>query len=101
MPLKYGPNANPIFLVTQANGCSTGISGLVSQGKDWKTTEVVAFYSAKLNSAQQNYPVHEVEMLAGIELMLQHQHILQGVHFKLIMDHKGLIYLLNQKDLSG
>ena len=60
MPLKYSSNANPIFLVT--DGCSTGISGLVSQGKDWKTMKVAAFYSVKLNSAQQNYPVHEVEI---------------------------------------
>jgi hypothetical protein len=77
------------------------IQGLILLGKDWKTAKVAAFYSAKLNSAQQNYPVHKVEMLAGVESMLRHRHILQGIHFKWITDHKGLIYLLNQKDLSG
>jgi hypothetical protein len=40
-------------------------------------------------------------MFAGVETMLQHRDILQGVHFKWITDHKGLIYLLNQKDISG
>jgi transposase InsO family protein len=40
-------------------------------------------------------------MLAGIETMLRHKDILQGVHFKWITDHKGLIYLLNQKSVSG
>ena len=83
------------------DGCSTSISGLVSQGEDWKNAKIAAFYSAKLNPAQQNYPVHEIEMLAGIETMLRHIDIMQGVKFKWLTDHKGLIYLLNQKNLSG
>jgi hypothetical protein len=83
------------------DGCATGISGLVSQGEDWKTAKIAAFYSAKLNPAQQNYPVHEIEMLAGIETMLWHADILQGIRFKWLTDHKGLTHLLNQKNLSG
>jgi hypothetical protein len=99
VPLDYSEGAPPIWMVT--DGCSTGISGLVSQGKDWKNAKIAAFYSAKLNPAQQNYPVHEIEMLAGIETMLRHVDILQGAKFKWLTDHKGLTYLLNQKNLSG
>ncbi|CAA7268127.1 unnamed protein product [Cyclocybe aegerita] len=99
VPLTYAPDAQPIWMVT--DGSATGISGIVSQGADWKTAKVAAFYSAKLNSAQQNYAVHEIEMLAGIETMLRHQDILQGTKFKWLTDHKGLIHLLNQKNLSG
>ena len=95
----YGKNAPQVWLVT--DGCATGISGLVSQGSDWKTARIAAFYSAKLNAAQRNYPVHEIEMFAGIETMLRHRDILQGVPFKWITDHRGLIYLLNQKTVSG
>ena len=40
-------------------------------------------------------------MLARVETMLWHKDILQGVHFKWVTDHKGLIYLLNQKTISG
>jgi hypothetical protein len=58
--LNYAEGASPIWMVT--DGSSTGISGVISQGNDWKT---------KLNSAQQNYPVHEIEMFAGIETMLR------------------------------
>ena len=83
------------------DGCSTGIAGLVSQGEDWKTAKIAAFYSAKLNAAQQNYPVHDIEMLGSVETMLRHIDILQGVKFRWLTDHKGLIYLLNQKNLSG
>ena len=74
---------------------------MVVQGQDWKMAKVAAFYSAKLNAAQQNYPVHEIEMLAGVETMLHHIDILQGVNFKWSTDHKGLTYLLNQRNLSG
>ena len=99
VPIRYGSGAEPIFLIT--DGCATGVAGVVAQGPDWKSARVAAFYSAKLNSAQQNYPVHEIEMLAGVETMLRHRDILQGAKFIWITDHKGLIHLLKQKDLSG
>ena len=83
------------------DSCATGIAGLISQGDEWKIASITAFYSAKLNSAQRNYPVHEIEMLTSVETMLRYKDILQGVHFKWITDHKGLIHLLNQKNLSG
>lgn len=72
----------------------------MSQGADWKTVVVAAVYSAKLNSAQWNYPMHEIEMLAGVETMLRHKDVLQGVNFTWVIDHKGLIYLLNQNYVS-
>ncbi|KAG9221453.1 hypothetical protein CCMSSC00406_0010144 [Pleurotus cornucopiae] len=68
-PLSYAKDADPIWLIT--DGSATGVAGVVSQGKEWRTARVAAFFSAKLNSAQQNYPVHEIEMLAGLESMLR------------------------------
>ncbi len=99
MLLDYSNNALPVWLVT--DGCATGIAGAVVQGTDWNKAKVAAFFSAKLNSAQCNYPVHEIEMLAGIESMLRHRDILQGIKFKWITDHKGLIHLYQQRNLSG
>jgi hypothetical protein len=98
-PLDYFPMADPVWMIT--DGSATGIAGVVSQGKNWKMADVAAFYSAKLNSAQQNYPVHEIELMAGIKTMLRHADILQGVRFRWVTDHKGLTHLLNQKNLSG
>ena len=99
LPLDYSPGAPPVWMVT--DGCATGISGLISQGPDWKMAKIAAFYSVKLNPVQQNYPVHEIEMLAGIETMLRYSDILQGVEFQWLTDHKGLTHLLKQKNLSG
>ncbi|KAJ2930134.1 hypothetical protein H1R20_g6930, partial [Candolleomyces eurysporus] len=99
VPLDYGKDAQPINMVTDA--CASGLAGVVSQGDNWRTAKVAAFFSAKLNKAQQNYLVHEQEMLASVETMMRHQDILQGVKFCWYTDHKGLIHLLKQRDLSG
>jgi hypothetical protein len=61
-PLDYSKDAPRVWLVT--DGCNSGVAGVICQGSDWKKAKVAAFFSAKLNSAQQNYSVHEIEMLA-------------------------------------
>ena len=99
VPLDYSEGAKPIWMIT--DGCSTGISGLVSQGDDWKTAKITAFYSAKLNSAQRNYPIHEIEMLAGIETMLRHADILQGASFKWLTDHLCKTQGVGKHNLKG
>lgn len=66
------------------DACRNGIGGVITQGKDWKSAKVAAFYSAKMSSAQRIYLVHEQELLAGVETMLRHCNM-----------------LLEQKDLSG
>ena len=65
IPLNYVSDAPQVWMMT--DGCSMAIAGLVSQRKEWKNVRIAAFYSAKLNSVQQNYLVHEIEMLAGVE----------------------------------
>ena len=40
-------------------------------------------------------------MLVGIKGMLRYRDILQGTKFTWLTDHKGLIHLYNQKNLSG
>ncbi|KAJ8473319.1 hypothetical protein ONZ51_g7961 [Trametes cubensis] len=99
VPLDYAPDAPSIWLVT--DGSVSGIAGVVAQGNDWRTARVAAFFSAKLTSAQSNYAVHEIEMLAGVESMLRHRDVLLGCHFTWVTDHRGLIHLMAQKTLSG
>ncbi|KAJ3482856.1 hypothetical protein NLI96_g6704 [Meripilus lineatus] len=99
VPLNYAVGAPHIWLIT--DGSLAGISGVISQGEDWKKGQVAAFFSAKLSPAQMNYPVHEIEMLAGVEAMRRHRDILLGCYFTWITDHKGLTHLHTQKNLSG
>ncbi len=63
VPLDFSEGAPPIWLVT--DGSHGGVAGVVTQGTDFHHGCVAAFFSAKLSVAQINYPVHEIEMLAG------------------------------------
>ncbi len=44
VPLSYVEGAPPIWMIT--DDCSTGISGMIVQGAEWKTAHVAAFYLA-------------------------------------------------------
>ena len=97
--LDYSEGAEPIYVTT--DGCLTGGGGYVSQGKDPKTANVVAFWSGKWNSAQQNYPVHELELLALVETLKRFRGVLHGTRFTVRTDHRALVHFLNQKNLSA
>lgn len=97
--LDYSPDVPPIWLVTDES--VSGVAGVISQGTNHCTARVATFFSAKLSSAQANYPVHEIEMLVGVEAMQRHRNILFGCPFTWMSDHKGLTHLLRQKNLSA
>ena len=96
--LDYSKGAPPIWVTT--DGCLTGGGGYVSQGIDPDNAKVVGFWSGKWGSAQQNYPVHELELLALVETLKRFRGILHGTSFTVRTDHKGLTHLRNQKELS-
>lgn len=78
-PIDDGPNAPPLNVTTDAS--LTGAGATLSQGEDLKKANYVAFYSAKFNAAQQNYPTHERELLAVVEALNRFRHMLIGRHF--------------------
>ena len=97
--LNYSKGAQPIYVTT--DGCLTGGGSFVSQGEDPKTASVVSFWSGKWNSAQQNYPVHEQELLALVETLKRFRGILHGTRFTVRTDHRALTHLMKQKNLSA
>jgi hypothetical protein len=72
---------------------------MLSQGNDDLTAHVIAFWSGKFNSIQHNYPVHELELLAIVETLKRFVYLLQGLKFRIYMDHKGLEWITTQKKL--
>ena len=82
------------------DACLTGGGGYVSQGDNPSKAKVVSFWSGKWNAAQQNYPVHEQELLALIETLKHFRGILHGTTFTVRTNHKALTHLMKQKDLS-
>jgi hypothetical protein len=63
--IDYSPTAARINILCDAS--LTGVGGVLTQGDDIHMSRIIAFYSAKFNSAQQNYPVHDRELYAIIQ----------------------------------
>jgi len=61
----------------------------------------VAFYSKSLSSVEQNYEIHDKEMLAIICALEKWRHFLEGVtHLvEIWTDHKNLEYFMTAKKL--
>ena len=96
--LDYSPGAHPIYVTM--DGCLTGGGGYVSQGETPDDATVIAFWSSKWNAAQQNYPVHEQELLSLVETLKRFRGILHGTQFTLRMDHKALEHFMSQDHFS-
>ena len=57
--------------------------------------------SAKLQDAQLNYDIYDLEMLAIIWALEEWQHYLYGQDFKIHTDHQNLMYFQKLNLLNG
>jgi hypothetical protein len=87
-----------IFVTTNASDFQSG--AVLSFGETWETACPVAFDSMTFKGAQLNYPVHEKEMLAIIQVLDKWRLDLIGVPIEIYTDHKTLENFDTQKDLS-
>jgi len=62
----------------------------------------VSFYSKLLNDVEQNYEIHDKEMLAIIQALEEWCHFLEGSQhrFEIWTDHKNLEYFMTVKKLN-
>ncbi len=88
VPISYAEDAEKVNLTCDAS--LTGGSGVLSQGDDLSTANIVAFWSGKFSSAQRNYPVHELELLAIVESLKRFRHLLHGIKFRIFTDTRAL-----------
>ena len=63
---------------------------------------LVAFISKSLNAAEQNYEIHDKEMLAVIRCLEAWRHYLEGekLEFEIWTDHKNLQYFMMSQKLN-
>jgi hypothetical protein len=73
---------------------------VLSFGETWETTRPAAFGLYQLNSAENNYPVHEKELLAIVKALKKWRSSLLNVYFKVMTDHHTLESFQAQKDMS-
>lgn len=97
-PLLAHPNYRKPFIV-QCDASQNGVGGLLAQCDENGDERPIAFMSHKLNKAQRNYSVTELECLAVV--IKKFGAYIEGHEFKVVTDHASLKWLMNQRDLSG
>lgn len=61
---------------------------------------VIAYASRKLKKHEQNYPTHDLEMVAVVFALKIWRHYLYGETCEIFSDHKSLQYIFQHKDLN-
>jgi RNase H-like domain found in reverse transcriptase len=92
------PGDNKNFVTCDSSDWRSGAT--LSFGRTWETAWPVAFDSMQLKEAENNYPVHEKELLAIIRALKKWCSDLLGIHFYVYTDHRTLKNFDTQKDLS-
>jgi len=97
-PVLVPPDPDkPYTVITDASDFAVG--GVLCQDHG-NGLQPVAFESCKLNTAQQNYAVHEKEMYAIIHCYTKWRHYLEGTKTTCITDHASLKHFQTQPSLS-
>ncbi len=101
-PILHHPNPEQEFIV-EVDASSTGIGAVLSQRQgDPPILYACAFFSRKLNPAEQNYDVGNRELLAMKAAFEEWRHWLEGARhpFTVLTDHRNLEYLKSAKRLN-
>jgi hypothetical protein len=61
---------------------------------------VIAYASRALQTHEQNYPIHDLELAAVIHELKLWRHHLMGTKCNIYTDHKSLKYIFTQADLN-
>ena len=87
-----------LILCTDASGIAVGAS--LNHEINSKLAPI-AFFSRKLNNAEKRYSTFDRELLAIYLAVKKFRHYLEGSSFKILTDHKPLLYIQSMKDPSN
>lgn len=99
-PILAHPDFNRRFYI-QCDASTHGVGSVLYQLEDDGSEKPIAYMSQKLNSAQKNYSVTELECLAAVLSIKKFRAYVEGMPFTVITDHASLKWLMDQRDLNG
>ncbi|KAH8346282.1 hypothetical protein KR084_003528, partial [Drosophila pseudotakahashii] len=99
-PVLVTPNFSKPFTI-QCDASTTGVGGVLFQTDEDGGEHSIAYMSAKLNKAQRNYSITELECYAAILSISKLRPYVERMPFKVITDYASLKWLMGQKNLSG
>ena len=95
-PILQYPDFSKEFVLT-TNASNQGLGAMLSQGLIGKDLPV-AYSSRSLSSAESHYSTSEKELLAIVSATKYSRSYLYGRKFKIVSDHKPLVWVMNVKD---
>ena len=98
-PILQYPDFSKEFVLTP-DASNQGLGAVLSQGPIGKDLPV-AYASCSLNSAVSHYTTSEKELLAIVWSTKYFSPYLHGRKFRIISDHKPLVWIMNVKDLGS
>ena len=100
-PLLVAPDLDKEFRVESnaSNFATGGVLSIKCKDNKWRP---VAYISKSLNETEQNYEIHDKEMLAIICCLETWRHFLEGTRskFEVWTDHKNLEYFMSNQKLN-
>lgn len=99
-PVLINPDFEKEFLIP-CDASKSGVGGVLARLDEEGNERPICFFSHKLNSAQRNYSITELECLAAVLCIKSFRPYVEGHKFKVITDHSSLKWLMSQKDLTG
>lgn len=98
-PVLTHPDFSQHFYI-QCDASMSGVGGVLFQLVN-NEEHPIAYMSRKLNTAQKNYSVTELECLAAVLCVQKFRCYVEGMPFTIITDHASLKWLMGQKELTG
>jgi len=92
---------DPFWIEVDSSDFATGAVLSQQSTMDGKW-HLIAFYSKSLSSMEQNYEIHNKEMLAIIRVLEEWRHFLEGATYlvEIWTNHKNLEYFMMAKKLN-
>ena len=86
----------------ETDASNFAVAGILSQPDDQESWRPVAFWSRKMIPAEQNYEVHDQELLAVVAAFKQWRHYLEGSlsPVEVLTDHNNLRGFMKLKELT-
>ena len=99
-PVLRLPDFGKPFTV-QTDASERAVGGVLLQQDDESQYYVVAYRSEKLPTLQQAWPTHDRELYAIVAAVTGWRHYLEGKQFVVETDHRPLLHIMTQKDLTN
>jgi len=98
--LMLPDHKKPFTLITNASDYTTG--AILEQRDALGRSHPIAYFSKSLQPAEQNYEIHDKELLAIIHTLKHLRHYIQGSpHItKILSDHANLKYFTTKQTLT-